>query len=353
MNRAATFALAPASSLYRAIINRRNALYRRGVFREHLVGAAVISVGNLTMGGTGKTPLVAWIAAKLAANNRRVCVLTRGYGRKTNERVVVSDGREILAGVDEAGDEALLLAEQLKGQAAVICDANRVEAARWAVENLRSDVFILDDGFQHRRMARDLDVVVVDATNPWGNGSLLPAGTLREPISELARADCIMITRAEDANDIDSLRNQITGLNKAAPVFLARMNLAKTRELNENATPGTDLKTMTIGAFCAVGNPGSFFSLLARAGLQLTYRRAFRDHHKYTQSDVDSIEREARTRGVEVLLTTAKDAVKLRSLKFDFGCFVAEISVEIEPEAEFWNLILKAEDTNRRTAYEF
>ena len=156
MNRAASLALAPLSILYGAVVKTRAAFYRNGVFHTHRIAAPVISVGNLTTGGTGKTPLVEWIAQRLAANGRRVCVLTRGYGRPNqNRRVIVSDGNRILGSVDEAGDEALLLAEALEGKAAVICDADRVSAAKWAIEKFGSDVFVLDDGFQNLRIARD------------------------------------------------------------------------------------------------------------------------------------------------------------------------------------------------------
>ena len=159
----------------------RHALYQTGVLRTHRVSAPVISVGNITAGGTGKTPLVEWIARHLAREGRSGCILTRGYGRAhPNQRIVVSDGKTILADASEAGDEALLLAETLLGQVAVVSDADRVSGAQWAIENLKSKFFILDDGFQNLRIARDLNIVTIDATNPWGNG-LLPAGRLREP----------------------------------------------------------------------------------------------------------------------------------------------------------------------------
>src|SRR5712692_4300728 len=159
MNRAAIVTLTPLSGLYGVVMKARRALYRKGLFRVHKVGAPVISVGNLTTGGTGKTPLVEWIARALARRQRRVCILTRGYGRQhPGRRVVVSNGSEIFSDAREAGDEPLLLAEKLKGEAAVICDADRVAAARWVIENLGTELIILDDGFQHLRLARDLDI---------------------------------------------------------------------------------------------------------------------------------------------------------------------------------------------------
>lgn len=218
MKRAAPIALAPLSLMYGAAVNIRSALYRNGIFKRQTVGVPVISVGNITTGGTGKTPLVEWIARRLAERGDRVCVLTRGYRRANPaERVVVSDGKRIVADIEQSGDEAMMLARFLIGKAAVVCDANRVAGARWAIENLNPDVLILDDGFQHLRIARDLDVVTVDATNPRGNGRLLPAGILREPIGSLRRADCIIVTRSSEAIE-SGLQKRITQAT-AAPIF--------------------------------------------------------------------------------------------------------------------------------------
>ncbi|HEX8922279.1 MAG TPA: tetraacyldisaccharide 4'-kinase, partial [Pyrinomonadaceae bacterium] len=206
MMNASGLILAPLGALYSAVTRARLALYRRGALRVHQISAPVISVGNITTGGTGKTPIVEWIARAVAKEGRRVCILTRGYGRAdARRRVLVSDGERILAEAREGGDEPRLLAEKLQGMAAVVSDADRVGAARWAESNLKSDLFILDDGFQHLRIARDLDIVAVDATNPWGGGRLLPTGRLREPLSGLTRADLIILTRTEQAPEIDSL----------------------------------------------------------------------------------------------------------------------------------------------------
>src|SRR5258706_1864313 len=174
-----SIALAPLGRLYGAAMQARRSLYRAGRLPVFELGVPVISVGNLTTGGTGKTPLVEWIARDLARTGRRVCILTRGYGRQSaGTRVVVSDGKEMISNAMEAGDEPLLLAETLKGLAAVISDADRVSAAHWAFENLHSQVFALDDGLQHLRVARDLNILTIDATKPWGNRKLFPAGIL-------------------------------------------------------------------------------------------------------------------------------------------------------------------------------
>ena len=347
MNRAATFALTPLSAVYGVGIRLRNLFYRRGLLRTFAVDAPVISVGNLTTGGTGKTPLVQWIAEELATSGRRACVLTRGYARNSSGRVVVSDYTGVLSNVEEAGDEAFLLAQNLAGRVAVICDSDRVAAARWAIEHLQSDVFVLDDAFQYQRIKRQLNILTIDATNPWGNGTLLPAGNLREPVSELQRAGCIVITRADVAEDLDQLLAQIRQRVPHVPLFTSRVRTAAIDSLTTNSTCKslTDSKAPVM-AFCGVGNPTAFFALLRRDGWELTHTREFRDHHKYTQRDIDRIVQEALKRNANCILTTQKDAVKLSTLAFDIPCYVVDISVEIDNAAEFVSHITRALSIN-------
>lgn len=339
------FALAPLGGLYGAVMKARRALYRSGRFRACELGAPVISVGNLTTGGTGKTPLVEWIANELAQKGRRVCILTRGYGRRSSgTRVIVSNGSEILADANQAGDEPLLLAERLRGLAAVICDADRVSAASWAVENFKSNVFVLDDGFQHLRVVRNLNILTIDATNPWGNRRLLPAGILRESPAELARADCIVITRAEDSNQTEELQREIDELDGGQPIFRSRMTFHGLRHVAGGESPfGPDeIKAARVAAFCGVGNPESFFSLVRRAGYQLCHTQTFRDHHIYSQADMDRVARESITHGAQVLLTTAKDEVKLRGLTLGLPSYAVDVEIVIENEEKLIALIDEA-----------
>lgn len=344
MNRAATVALAPISGIYGIFVKARNACYRHGLLRTHEVGVPVISVGNLTSGGTGKTPLVEWAARELVDRGRKVCVLTRGYGRDhPSRRVVASNGKKLLADVAQTGDEAFMLAEKLLDAAAVICDADRVSAAGWAIENLGSDVFVLDDAFQHQRIARNLNILTIDATNPWGNGRSLPAGILREPSSELSRADCLIITRGDLANAL-CLQDEIEKIHPGMTVLRSRMKHTHLRQLGTNSPmmDAGEITALSIGAFCGIGNPESFFSLLRSEGYSLAYQRAFRDHYKFAQTDVDEIVREAKDKGAQALLTTAKDAAKLRSLNFKLPCYAAEIEIEIEHAEVLRQLILHA-----------
>ena len=341
-----TAALTPLSGLYGVASRARRALYDKGLLRVHKVSAPVISVGNVTVGGTGKTPLVAWIAKVLAREGRRVCILTRGYGRlDSHDRVIVSDGNEVLASPERAGDEAYLLAEELKGCAAVISDADRIAAAHWALANLKTDVFVLDDGFQNLRIARNLDIVTIDATNPWGNGKVLPAGILREPLSALTRADCIVVTRADAAQQLNELENTLVQLSNGGPVLRSRMNLARLRRASgkpERLLGPGEVKQSFVAAFCGIGNPESFFELLRRNGYVLCHTRALRDHYRYVQSDLDRIERESVVKGAQALLTTAKDEVKLRSINTKLPCYAVDIETEIEEGEALSALIDKA-----------
>ena len=345
MNSASAIVLAPLGMLYGAAIRARRMLYQRGLLRSERISAPVISVGNLTTGGTGKTPLVESIARLVAAEGKRVCILTRGYGRKDpRQRVVVSDGTTLLADANTAGDEPRLLAESLLGLAAVISDADRVSAARWAAANLATEVFILDDGFQHLKIARDLNILVVDATNPWGGGQLLPRGRLREPLNGMQRADCVVITHADQAGDIgsiSSLKARIAELAGPKPVITSRV---RTRGLTpiQQATAIAGTPAEPIGAFCGIGNPDSFFAHLKLDGHSICYTRKFADHQIYQQSDVDQVVADARSSGAQILLTTAKDAVKLRALRFDLPCYALDIELSFGEETELSQIVRAA-----------
>lgn len=380
-----SLALAPLGLLYGAVARARLRLYGSGLLKSERVGAPVVSVGNLTAGGTGKTPLVEWAARALAREGLRACVLTRGYGRADEgRRVVASDGERVLAEVAECGDEPRLLAENLLGAASVVCDRDRVAAARWARGELGAEVFVLDDGFQHLRLARDLDIVTLDASAPWGGGHMLPRGLLREPRSGLRRADCVVITRAELAADLGALRAEVSRLC-GAEVFTSRL---RTRGLRPLGVPGgrgegfaaRELESPVVGslegsavgsvespvagssaglggrfglvspasvggrvaAFCAIGNPRAFFEHLRRGGFELCHARAFPDHHAYERSEVEAFGREAARRGAQALLTTAKDAVKLRASVFALPCYVVETELEFEDEAGLLRLLRAA-----------
>lgn len=346
--------LLPLSAVYGVVTRARLTAYRRGWLATSKLPVPVISVGNLTTGGTGKTPFVEWVCRAASANKgesapKRVGVLTRGYGRENpKSQVVVSNGTELLASEQEAGDEALLLARNLLGIAAVVCNPNRVAAGEWAIENLNTEVFVLDDGFQHLRLARDLDIVIIDATNPWGvgGGSLLPYGRLREPRTGLSRADCVVITRMDQLDDHSALEKEIAQLAGAVPVFSSRMVTTAIRELGGEVADRKALASQPLAAFCGVGNPESFFDKLRRDGFTLALTRPFADHHRYKQSELKALAQEAKARGAKGLITTAKDAIKLESLDLEIPCYVFEIQIVIDDEAGLATLISGAAKAN-------
>jgi len=318
--------------LYAQIGNIRNSLYEKGFLKTHTLGAPTISVGNITMGGTGKTPLVAYIARILTEKNQKVCILSRGYGREDpGDRVLVSDGEKVLAGARVAGDEPFELAQKLGGKAVIISDADRVSAAEWAREKFDIDVFVLDDAFQHRQATRDLDIVCIDATSPFGKGI---KNMLREGPKNLHRADAVVITRADLSENIDDLRLSLAHLGPKN-IFTSRNKISRILPI---AGSGTSASKKAL-AFCAIGNPGSFFTQLKLAGFDLVAEKVFRDHYRYQQKDVLELEKMARESGADLMLTTAKDAGKLKELKFELPCLKVENENVIDDENAFRALI--------------
>ena len=347
------------SKIYRTIAAARNALYDRGVLKSHSLGRKTISVGNLAFGGTGKTPLVALVAEMLADAGETVCILTRGYGREGSGRVLVSDGVSILVDSRTGGDEPVELARKLLGKAIVVADANRVDAAKWVLSKFPVTVFILDDGYQHRRAKRDVDIVCVDAMNTFENV------LMRESVGNLRRAHAVVITRSDLIESTDDIRRRIRESNGSALILEGRTEIVGLTPLDdfagaragEKAVGWTELLTHGRGdreekfrmlAFCALGNPEAFFTQLLvlfedesmNDVFDLCVVKKFPDHHRYTQSDIDSLEEQARESNVHTLLTTAKDAVKLDGLRFEIPCFVVETEVIIDDADGFRALIL-------------
>lgn len=344
--------LLPLSAIYGAVTRARVKAYQNGWLPVAKLPVPVISVGNLTTGGTGKTPLVEWICrlinedVKPDGTRRKVCVLTRGYGRDNpRSQVLVSDGTRVLVSERESGDEPLLLARNLINKAAVIANPDRYAAGKWAIENLGSEVFVVDDGFQHLRLARDLNIALVDATNPWGADQLLPSGRLRESQTGLRRADCVVITRAEQAEKVAVLKKEIDKLSSAKPVFVSHMQTSRISDLEGNEFDRKAAGSIPIAAFCGVGNPQSFFDQLRRDGFEVLFNHAFADHHNHVQSDIDLLIDNAQAQGAKALITTAKDSIKLAPLKMELPCLVLEIQIQFDEEARLAEIVRTAART--------
>ncbi len=325
------------SRLYGGLAVLRLALHRRGWLKSKPLPARVISVGNLTVGGTGKTPTVIMIAGSLFERGRRVAVLSRGYRGSSREPVnVVSDGREIFLGPSQAGDEAYLMAEALPG-VPVLTGRDRWLAGRRAVDDFGAEVLVLDDGFQHLGLKRDVNLLLLDGRNPWGNGWMLPAGALREPRSEAARATAFLLTRAEGGAVEASaeLARDFPG----RPVFTGRhrpVRVVRSGDGREEA-PGF-LRGRRVVAFCGLARPDSFLRTLTELGAETALFIRRPDHHHPTSDDLRLIEGKARELGAEVV-TTAKDAVKLRG-RLDF--WVLEVEMEILTGADDFSAMLEA-----------
>jgi len=256
----------------------------------------------------------------------------------------------LLSDPEHSGDEPFELAQKLLGKSIVIADADRVSAAKWIKREFGVTAFVLDDGFQHRRTRRDVDIVCIDATNPFGGGQMLPAGHLREPLKNLNRADIVAITRSYHVNDISSLRSEISDLSPDSKIFLVEnrisgmiaigeFNAAKQSLEKENKEGSSTIQETSAYAFCGLGNPENFWATLRKSSVDLKGTRAFADHYAYSQKDVDDLMRAATGSGAKLLLTTAKDAVKLSNLKFESQCFVVEIELGIDEDSEFRNLL--------------
>jgi tetraacyldisaccharide 4'-kinase len=285
--------------------------YARGWARVRRLPCRVISVGNLTLGGTGKTPLVEAIAALLQRHGRRVGVLSRGYGgRGARSPLVVSDGRRRLASAEAAGDEPVLLAEHLPG-VPVVVGRDRYAAGLLAVRRFALDTVVLDDGFQHVQLARDLDILALDATRPFGSARLFPRGDLRERPAALARADVIVLTRWTPNTPPAAL-----ALSRSTPLFYSWHEPLAVRVLgNGEMLPLAALTEERLLAFCGIGNPESFRRLLLELGAGLVAFATFPDHHAYAPAELAKLAQTAKAQGARALITTEKDGVRLRRLQ--------------------------------------
>ena len=277
-------ATALAEPVYAGVMWARNALYDRVILRSHRLPRPTISVGNITTGGTGKTPMVRWIAEQLAAKGKHVAILLRGYG----------------------GDEARMYRDWLGDRANVVANPDRVAGARVALaQSPPTDVFVLDDAFQHRRVSRDFDLVLIDATEPFGFGHVLPRGLLREPVAGLSRASAFVITRSDQV-DAESLR-AIEQRLPAKPIYHARHEHAGLREFDGQLLPMDELSRRRFLVFCGIGNPQGLERQFRAFGSTFLGMRAFGDHHAYSARDLEQLD----ASGAELLVTTEKDWVKL------------------------------------------
>ncbi|MBN1782991.1 tetraacyldisaccharide 4'-kinase [bacterium] len=322
--------LGPLACSYGAVTGLRNRLYDAHIIKSFRLNARVISVGNITVGGTGKTPVVAAIARSLQARGKRVVIQSRGYGRKSHGFLMVSDTESVLTTAACAGDEPYMLATTLPG-IPVIVGADRLEACRNAIAHFGPDILILDDAFQHRCIRRDMDVVTMDTSAPWGNGALLPAGPLREAKHHLKRADIVVLTRAHEP-DQKERRKQDVGRWTNAPVTFSEHKPVEWIHLKSGAPmPLTAFENEQAIALSGIANPDSFLDTLRSCAVEPLEMMRFPDHHWYTPNDLKKIARVAAKHQASLILTTEKDGVRLEGLnRFPIPVYCLRIACTLE-----------------------
>jgi len=337
-----------ASRLYRRIVQFRHWLFDKQIIRQKPLGCLVVSVGNLTCGGTGKTPVVEVFARTLSQKGRRVAILSRGYRSKDRTFVekllafcrskknevpprVVSDGDNLLLNSDMAGDEPFMLASNLR-DVIVLVDKDRVKAGRYAISEFQADTLILDDGFQYLALKSLLNIVLVDSTEPFHNHHVLPRGLLREPIKNIRRADYIFLTKSNGGNHLRHLKKFIEKHNRMAeiiecchkPLYLEDVYArGKRHELNL-------LKGKKIAALSGIANPESFEHFLLKLGGKIVSHERFADHHRFNQQEIIDCVNKAKRAGAKLIITTEKDAVRLPRLdRQDIPIYFLRVEIDI------------------------
>ncbi|MCF6176808.1 MAG: tetraacyldisaccharide 4'-kinase [Victivallaceae bacterium] len=337
-----------ASRFYRMAIQFRIWLYDKRIFRNRAIGCLVVSIGNLSCGGTGKTPVVEVFARTLSKKGRKVAVLSRGYRSKErsfkekwiakfssqkNEvpPKVVSDGKNLLLDSEYAGDEPYMLASNLK-DVLVLVDRDRVKAGLYAIEEYGADTLILDDGFQYLSLKPHINIMLVDSTDPFGNHHVLPRGILREPIKNIRRADYIFLTKSNGGNHLRHLKAFLRHHNRRAeiiecchkPCYLEKVYEKDQREeLNF-------LQGKRVAALSAIACPESFEVFLSGLGGDVVYRKHFADHHRYTQQEIIDYINNAKNSEAEIIVTTEKDAVRMPRLdRRDIPVYFLRVEIDI------------------------
>ena len=339
------------SFLFGGVVAIRYFLYRTGLLRRYPLGIQVISIGNVTAGGTGKTPVTEIFARTLAAEGRKVAILSRGYRRKeapwwqrvftqvVEPPLVVSDGKRVLLDSATGGDEPYMLASNLPG-VAVIVDRNRVKAGRWAVKRLGCNTLILDDGFQYQKLKHSIEVVLVDSTNPFGNGNLLPRGILREPVRHIARADIIFLTKCR--GDVSAVKDEIRRYNTTAEIVECNHTPKVLKDVwSREEFPLEWLRGRTLCTLSGIASPKGFENSLRHLGAKVVWCERYADHHRYDSSEVLYALNRTADMGADALVTTEKDAVRFpRFETTPVRCLYLRVAIEILAGGESFTQII-------------
>ena len=347
-DRVITCLLFVASRFYRMAVQFRHWLYDKRVIRNQALGCLVVSIGNLSCGGTGKTPVVEVFARSLSQKGRKVAILSRGYRRKKRtfwEKLVhafnsgemefppqvVSDGNDLLMDSEHAGDEPYMLASNLP-DVAVVVDKNRVKSGIHAIDEFETDVIILDDGFQYLRLKPHINIVLVDSTAPFGNGHVLPRGILREPIKNIRRADYIFLTKSDGSHKNQHLKRFLRRHTRRAEIIECchrPRHLVKLFTERESVDLEF-LKGKKVAALSAIARPESFEEFLEQLGAELVTKDHFADHHRYSQQEIIDFINTAKSSGAEMIVTTEKDAVRIPHIeRCDVPIYYLRIQIDI------------------------
>jgi tetraacyldisaccharide 4'-kinase len=329
--------------LYDKLTIFRNLLFDLRILKVHKLSCPVISVGNLALGGTGKTPMVIWLARFLLEEGWRVGIVSRGYkGEETKRVLVVGDGRNILAGSDISGDEPQLLARCLPG-IPVLCSTKRALAAEAAVGQFQCEVLILDDGFQHRFIARNLDVVMLDSHYPFGDGSLFPRGILREQTTALTRAQVLVLSRFDGSEQAEQSHKNLVGQWPDKTVVTAAHRASRLfKASTQRELPLSSVKNKRLAAFAGIGRPDDFFRTVRDLGADLVHTTALSDHHPLTVELLASLVEEASTKQPELWLTTEKDWVRLpKDLPDNMELWVLAVELELDEDSSLLKAVVQ------------
>lgn len=341
------------AKLYELAVRLRVAAYETDYLKQKKLDATVISVGNLTLGGAGKTPMVAYIARYLKSEGHSVAILTRGYARESSGRRVLNDSSSespAAGSYREFGDEPLMLARSL-ADIPIIVDKDRYKAGRWVESAVGAEILVLDDGYQHLALARDLNLLLIDASDPLGGFEMLPFGRLREPLYGIKRADAIIITRADRAFD----QGQTQAIIKyycgdKIPVMYFYSTITKLRHLatGEVYDP-KDLAGWNVAVACGIGNPQAFAEDILQIGINIVSENFFADHHAFKQEDLDRVTRDAQAAGADAIVTTEKDAVRLEGLKHgEIPIYAAQLEIQSDDEVRLKSLLLRTVSSKQK-----
>jgi tetraacyldisaccharide 4'-kinase len=345
------------SHVYRGLVQTRLALYRKRLYREHSLGCPVVSVGNITVGGTGKTPVVELLARELTAGGRKVAILSRGYksvpkplARRILDKIlfrkaiftprIVSDGQSLLLDSRTAGDEPFMLANNLRG-VVVLVDRDRVKSGLYAIENFGSNVLLLDDGYQYVRLDHRIEIALIDRQAPFGNEHMLPRGTLREPPENLRRATHILLTKCTGA-DNSELVARIRKHNRTAEIIETTHHGRHLRNLMTGEVKPLDfLQGLRVGSLCGIAAPDSFEGALRNLGAKIEVSKTYTDHHRYTTKEIESFIARCARRDLDAILTTEKDAVRIpRILDAAVPLYYLRVEIEILKGHESWRRLV-------------